>query len=37
MPHALMQLSNDLRAEADFSATNLFRFCAVHTRYRSEQ
>ena len=30
MPHALNQNKTDVRAEADFPATNLVRFCAVH-------
>ncbi len=29
MPHALINNNRDVRAEADFSATNLVRFCAV--------
>jgi S-DNA-T family DNA segregation ATPase FtsK/SpoIIIE len=32
MPHALINRKTDVRAEADSSATNLVRFCAVHTR-----
>jgi len=31
MPHVLIKRNNDVRAEADSSATNLVRFCAVHT------
>jgi hypothetical protein len=30
MPHALINCTTDVRAEADFTATNLVRFCAVH-------
>jgi hypothetical protein len=32
MPRAFMRRNNDLRAEADLWATNLFRFCAVHPK-----
>jgi hypothetical protein len=31
MSHALIKRKTDVRAEADFTATNLVRFCAVHT------
>ena len=31
MPHALIRRKTDVRAEADSTATNLVRFCAVHT------
>ena len=30
MPHALINRTTDVRAEAESSATNLIRFCAVH-------
>ena len=30
MPHALIRNNRDIRAEADFTATNHVRFCAVH-------
>lgn len=30
MSHALIKRKTDVRAEADFTATNLVRFCAVH-------
>jgi hypothetical protein len=30
IPHALIKSNRDVRAEADFAATNLVRFCAVH-------
>jgi S-DNA-T family DNA segregation ATPase FtsK/SpoIIIE len=33
MPHALIKRTSDVRAEADSSATNLVRFCAVHTEF----
>ena len=31
MLHALVKRTTDIRAEAESSATNLIRFCAVHT------
>ena len=31
MPRAFIKRKTDLRAEADSLATNLVRFCAVHT------
>jgi hypothetical protein len=31
MPHALINRATRVRAEADSTATNLVRFCAVHT------
>jgi hypothetical protein len=37
MPHALIPRHRTVRAEADFTATNLIRFCAVHTDSGSEQ
>ncbi len=33
MPHAFIKRTTSVRAEADSSATNLVRFCAVHTEF----
>jgi hypothetical protein len=33
MPHALIKCKPVVRAEAESSATNLVRFCAVHTEF----
>ena len=34
MPHALINYTTDIGAEADSLATNLVRFCAVHPSKR---
>jgi hypothetical protein len=33
IPHALIKRNSDVRAEAEYLATNLVRFCAVHTEF----